>query len=140
MFRLRKPNKELLARIRDQFRHQSLTYAEAGCTRGPAPPGYSVDHYRCKLGEGPDVFRKARQVIASWKMLDLGWALPCWPDAELKQDELTGTIAHVYGIWSINVCRVVYVEESEAPTTRFAFAYGTLPGHPGDTTERSASR
>jgi uncharacterized protein (UPF0548 family) len=38
-------------------------------------------------------------------------------------------LAHVFGLWWLNACRIVYVLNDPAPTRRFGFAYGTLPGH-----------
>jgi len=32
-------------------------------------------------------------------------------------------------MWSLNACRVVYVVDEAHATTRFGFAYGTLPDH-----------
>ncbi len=38
-------------------------------------------------------------------------------------------MARVCGIWTVNVCRIVYVVDEQGPVSRFGFAYGTLPGH-----------
>ena len=41
-------------------------------------------------------------------------------------NEVVGIAARVWGVWSLNAARIVYViDESQ----RFGFAYGTLPGH-----------
>ena len=42
---------------------------------------------------------------------------------------LIGTLARVFGLWAVNVCRIVYVVDEEGPVTRYGLAYGTLPGH-----------
>jgi uncharacterized protein (UPF0548 family) len=62
-------------------------------------------------------------------MLRLGWVEPCWPDTAVKEGMLVGTLARVFGLWAVNVCRIVYVVEEEGPVTRYGLAYGTLPGH-----------
>jgi uncharacterized protein (UPF0548 family) len=33
------------------------------------------------------------------------------------------------GFWSVNPCRIVYVEETDGDMATFAFAIGTLPAH-----------
>jgi uncharacterized protein (UPF0548 family) len=33
------------------------------------------------------------------------------------------------GIWRLNACRIVYVVDEAGATSKFGFAYGTLPGH-----------
>ncbi|MBT4866983.1 MAG: DUF1990 domain-containing protein, partial [Planctomycetaceae bacterium] len=73
---------------------------------------------------------RARQALKSWQMLQLGWVKPCWPDATLREGELVGTQARVCGLWVINVCRIVYVDETASEVGHeFSFAYGTLKGH-----------
>jgi uncharacterized protein (UPF0548 family) len=47
----------------------------------------------------------------------------------IQTGEVVAVIAHVAGIWWLNACRIVYVIDEQAPTRRFGFAYGTLPGH-----------
>jgi uncharacterized protein (UPF0548 family) len=129
MFRLRKPNEARLERIRASYGDLPLSYAEIGCSRDTAPPGYVVDNYRVQLGSGPAVFERARQAVRDWRVLRLGWVEPCWPDAPVKEGTLVGTVARVFGLWTVNVSRIVYVVEEEGPVSRYGFAYGTLPGH-----------
>ena len=38
-------------------------------------------------------------------------------------------LAHVWGLWIVNACRIVYVINDSGPIETFGFAYGTLPGH-----------
>lgn len=126
MFRLRRPDAKWLAQLRENCRDLPFNYADVGCANGPAPPGYVLDNYRLRLGDGGDVFDQAIDAMRAWRMLYLGWVEPCWPDAPIKEGALVGTIARVLGLWAVNVCRVVSVVEEES---RFGLAYGTLPGH-----------
>jgi uncharacterized protein (UPF0548 family) len=129
MFRLRKPDEQYLARVREGCRDLPLSYTEVGCTRAGAPIGYAVDNYRVRLSSGPIVFEKAREALRNWHVLRLGWVQPCWPDAPVKEGALVGTLTRLLGLWAVNVCRVVYVLDEDGPIVRFGFAYGTLPGH-----------
>src|SRR5262249_59666945 len=80
-------------------------------------------------GCGAAVSVRGREAWREWRMLRLGWVQPCWPDAAVKEGTLVGTLARVLGLWTVNVCRIVYVVEEDGPVVRYGFAYGTLPGH-----------
>jgi len=129
MFRLRKPDERYLVQVHVRYRDLPLSYAEVGCSRGIGLAGYVGDSYRIRLGSGAAVFERARQAVRDWRMLRLGWVEPCWPDASLKEGALVGTVARVFGLWTVNVCRIVFIVDEEGPVSRFGFAYGTLPGH-----------
>jgi uncharacterized protein (UPF0548 family) len=129
MFRLRRPDGPYLQELQERRRALPLSYADADCSRGTAPEGYVVDSYRVQLGSGAAVFERARQAVRDWRMLRLGWVEPCWPDTSVKEGTLVGTLAQVFGLWTVNVCRIVYIVEEDGPVVRYGFAYGTLPGH-----------
>jgi uncharacterized protein (UPF0548 family) len=82
-----------------------------------------------RLGSGAAVFERARQALRDWRCLRLGWVQPCWPEAPLVEGALVGTLARVFGLWTVNVCRIVQVIDEEGPVVRYGVAYGTLPGH-----------
>lgn len=145
MFHLRKPGIEQLQAIMDSYRHAQPSYLEVGQTRGELPDGYKIDHHRIQLGSGREMFETAKQQLVSWRGFELGWLEPCWPQQRVEDGALVGTLAHVLGLWAVNVCRIVYVdsavpEAGNVPTEseRFGFAYGTLPGHAEQGEERFA--
>lgn len=126
MIFLRKPTAAKLETIRESQRSLPLTYPEVGATRGTPPTGYVVDHTHAELGRGEATFRAAVAAMREWAPLQLGWVQPAWPDGEISEGQITGTLARSLGLWWLNVCRIVYAnEESE----RFTFAYGTVEGH-----------
>jgi uncharacterized protein (UPF0548 family) len=129
MWFLRRPSTQHLEQIRSRYEALLLTYPEVGCTRGQAPPGYVVDDYRVRLGQGAAVFERAKQALRTWAMLRLAWLEPCWPDAQVQEGVLIGTLTRMLGVWLVNVCRIVYVINEQGPVSRYGFAYGTLPGH-----------
>ena len=129
MFLLRKPSRRYLERVRERYRDAPLSYAAVGCSQAGEPAGYVVDRYRVRLGSGADVFERAKRAVREWRGFHLGWLEPCWPGVPLKEGELVGTLARVFGLWAVNVCRIVFVVEEEGPVARYGFAYGTLPGH-----------
>ncbi len=72
MVTLRRPSTET---IREFLRTQSklgFTYRAVGATASQPPAGYTVDHTRIKLGEGEEVFMKAKAALGRWEQFHLG--------------------------------------------------------------------
>ena len=130
MLTVRKPGIELRRRYLNAQSKLDFTYREVGATAGPLPDHYAIDHTRVALGEGQDVFHGAKRGLESWQQFRLGW-LEAWPpETPIHAGETVLVVAHVFGVWSLNSARIVYVvDESSAARSRFGFAYGTLPGH-----------
>lgn len=129
MFLLGEPTGEEVRSFLDAQRGLPFTYGEVGATRAGAPPGYTVDRYRVRLGEGEETFARARDALLGWKMLDLGWVSLCYPDAPIRVGTTVAVLARHYGFRSLNAARIVYIVEEHGPVERYGFAYGTLPGH-----------
>ena len=113
-----------------------FSYAEVGVTAShphsplPIAPSYTVDHTRVELGAGSDVFERAKAALARWRQFQLGW-LEAFPnDTPIRTGETVLVIARAGGLWWTNAARIVYtVDEHADASSRFGFAYGTLPGH-----------
>ena len=91
--------------------------------------GYAVDHTRIKLGEGEEVFTKAKAALGRWEHFRLGWVEVWSPETPIQTGEVVAVIARNLGLWWLNACRIVYVVDEEEPIRRYGFAYGTLPDH-----------
>ena len=132
MFLLTRPSAARIAEFLTTQEGVPFSYAEVGATRGPPPPGYTVDHNRVRLGSGAETFARAAAALRRWSMLDLGWAA-VHPAHEVVEPGLAvAVVAAHYGFWSVNACRVVYmIDELETAggTWRAGFAYGTLQDH-----------
>jgi uncharacterized protein (UPF0548 family) len=51
-------------------------------------------------------------------------------EAPIEVGTTVAVVAHHYGFWSLNACRIVYVIDEETNAVRrTGFAYGTLPEH-----------
>ena len=125
-----------------------FSYAEVGATGSlphsplPIPASYTVDHTRVELGAGSDVFERAKSALTRWRQFQLGW-LEAFPDGTpIRTGETVLVIARAGGLWWTNAARIVYTVDTELPlplgegrgegalpTSRFGFAYGTLPGN-----------
>jgi uncharacterized protein (UPF0548 family) len=129
MFLLKKPNED---RIRDFLSSQMgcpFSYPDADIVAGESPSGYTRDHNRIKLGEGPEMFHRATESIRRWEMFNIGWLQLCWPDAPIEIGTTVGVLADLKLFWSLNACRIARLVDEEGDVQRFGFAYGTLPEH-----------
>lgn len=129
MLSLRKPSADALRRFLAAQKELPFTYEAVGATRETQPAGYIVDRTRIKLGEGAPVFRSAIAALKQWKQFDLGWVEAWPPDTPIQKGEVVAVMGRALGVWWLNACRVVYVVDEADPTSKFGFAYGTLPGH-----------
>lgn len=130
MLSVRKPGIELQRCFLEIQAKLDFTYAEVGATASAPPDGYAIDHTQVELGEGEVIFRSGRRALERWEQFQLGW-LEVWPpETPIRAGETVVVAAHVFGLWSLNAARIVYVtDESSNSMSRFGFAYGTLPGH-----------
>jgi len=129
MFTLRKPSVEDIRQFMLRQDTQHFSYPFVGVTQVTPPVGYDVDHNHIRLGTGRDTFERAKAALRHWEMFNLGWVQLHWPDASIIVNSTVAVIAHVWGLWITNACRIVYVREEMGPVETFGFAYGTLPAH-----------
>lgn len=129
MFLLTKPSAE---RVRELIAAQydlPFSYPEVGATRTTPPQGYYVDHNRLRLGFGNECFERAVRAIRSWKQFELGWVEAVPRDTPIELHAAVGVLARHFGLWSLNVSRIVYLIDETGPIQKFGFAYGTLASH-----------
>lgn len=93
------------------------------------PPHYNVDRNRVRLGRGSAVFARATQAIRDWKMFQLGWVETFPAQAAIAEGTTVAILVHLFGCWSLNAARIVYLIDQPPPLARFGFAYGTLADH-----------
>lgn len=106
----------------------ALTYADVGATiEGVTPRGYHALRRGRALGDGLDVFAKARQGLRQWSA-HRGAGLSLVPeDATTRVGENVIALLSLGRVALAIPCRVIAVVDEPR---RFAFAYGTLSGHP----------
>jgi uncharacterized protein (UPF0548 family) len=129
---LRKPSIDVRRRILAINSTLDLTYAAVGATIDEAsiPTGYAVDRTRIELGRGEVVFDRAKTAFARWRQFHLGWVEAFPDDTPIRVGETVLVIARAGGMWWTNAARIVYaIDEHSSASSRFGFAYGTLPGH-----------
>jgi len=103
------------------------TYDFRGATlTSAALPGFRRDCYEIVLPDRPDAFERGAQGLRQWAA-HLGAGLRVAPRDPPTLDA-TVAVAIVTGpLTAVAVCRIVAVVDE---SSRFGFAYGTLPGHP----------
>lgn len=136
MFSLTRPTEDAIRQLIDSQSRLDFSYPDVGATCEIPPRGYAVDHTRISLGEGSAVFEMALASIRRWAHFEIGWVQLCWPDTPIEAGRVVGVLTRVFGLWSLNVCRIVYVVDERGPARKFGFAYGTLPEHAESGEER----
>jgi|SRR5581483_4215213 len=129
MFTFSRPSDDDIGHFITAQRSLSHSYVEVGATKATLPDGYDIDRNRIRLGTGGGVFERAKAAVRRWEMFNLGWLQLWTPAAPIVAGTAVAVLAHVWGIWILNACRVVYVIDDTGPVDTFGFAYGTLPGH-----------
>ena len=137
MFSLLKPSDAAIASFVAARSGERPSFAQAGLTRQPegvdaagATAGYAVDRYEAVVGVGEADFARAREAVLGWRMFELGWVELSAP-GPAKPGVDVGVLARLPGLWSLNPCRVVYLDDRPEKATgpECAFGYATLPGH-----------
>ena len=129
MVSLRRPSTETIRGFLTVQSKLGFTYTAVGATASLPPADYVVDHTRIKLGQGEEVFMKAKAALGRWQQFRLGWVEAWSPETPIQTGEVVAVIARNLGLWWLNACRIVYVVDEEEPIQRYGFAYGTLPDH-----------
>jgi len=113
-------------RILERQKASTFSYEGVGMTRTLLPAGSEVHRGQFLLGEGSLVFYKAKEAVREWRMFEIPWVHLCRENLPLKAGNTVAILAGGFGVWMVNVCRVVYVIDEPR---RYGFAYGTLPEH-----------
>jgi uncharacterized protein (UPF0548 family) len=131
MLLVRRPTRAQIDAFLGDQSATAFSYAHVGATRSSRPPsGFNIDHNRVRIGTGEAAFTLAVAALRRWAMFDIGWVTLCWPSAPIETGRTVGVLVSLYGLWSLNACRVVYTTvDDDEDVRRFGFAYGTLADH-----------
>jgi uncharacterized protein (UPF0548 family) len=129
MFSQRQPSEEVVRQFIASQQDLPFSYSEVGATQSEPPAGYTIDHNRTRIGDGEETYQRAVSALQSWKQFDLGWVTVVPPGRPLEVGTTVAVQAKVFGFWSLNAARIVYVIDERESLQRFGFAYGTLPDH-----------
>lgn len=139
MFRLHKPSPTILDNMLEAQASLSPSYPNVGLTRNGNLPavGYSVHKAELCLGRGVETFERAASAMRDWKNFAISYISLYPPVPSIAEGTDLVVCAHHVVMWSINVCRIIYViDESDSNGKKFGFGYGTLPLHAEQGEER----
>jgi uncharacterized protein (UPF0548 family) len=102
------------------------SYPCVGATRDGLPEGWTHDDESVLLGSGDAVWARAKTALRQWTQFDLRWVTFGNRSTPLEEGQTVAFASNQLGFWTLNVCRIVYVEDTD---TAFGFAYGTLENH-----------
>ena len=126
MFYLHKPTSDQIEACIARYDDAPFSYSHVGATAGRLPKGYVVDHHRIRLGRGCETYERARKALCAGRMYPHGRVERFPVDEQPRQGSSVAVLSSVLGIWSLHVCRVVYVCQEQGRSDRFAFACGTV--------------
>lgn len=128
MFTFRQPDPTLIAEVVQSQHEADFTYEQVGYSREfRCPPGFHANQSSQVIGRGEEEFARAKQAFVDFQMLKLGWLEAVATPDILREGEHAGVMIRTFGLYSLNVARIVYVEDS---ADAFGFGYGTLPEYP----------
>jgi uncharacterized protein (UPF0548 family) len=133
MFLLRSKTEGRVRQILERQKAAKFSYEGVGRTRTLLPAESEVHRGQFLLGQGSHVFYKAKEAIQQWRMFDIPWVRLYSENVPIKAGNTVAVLAGGFGIWMVNLCRVVYVIDEPR---RYGFAYGTLPDHAAAGEER----
>src|SRR4051812_7502632 len=107
MFSLTRPSEDRVRALLARGAGLACSYPDVGATAGEPPAGYVVDCNRVRLGEGPDVFRRACDALRDWAMFRVGWAEVWPPGAPIEVGAAVAILARGLGVWAAFACRIV---------------------------------
>ena len=125
--RFHRPTEQELRAIAEASRDELLTYEPVGVTANQsAPPGYRLDRWSIRLGNGEAAFNKSVTALQDWTMhRHSGLVVAAEGGPSIGQ--IVAIAAPVGPMWVEAVCRVV---DATVSATSAGFTYGTLPMHP----------
>jgi len=128
VFRLRRPDDEHLSHFLARQRTAPLTYPEVGASFDePLPDGYHHVRMATELGDGDDVWARARAGIDEW-CAHAAAGLEVLPHAApIREGTTVAVVGRVGPVCMLASARIVRVVDEP---DRYGFAYGTLPAHP----------
>lgn len=129
MLRIHQPDETEIRQLMQQQSQLAFTYRELGATENKIlPAGFRENRYAESMGSGREIFDHACQLLESWQWLNHGW-VEGFVQGRPASGDMVGVLARLQGFWSLNFCRIVYVNRPTAQSNQFSMAVGTLPEH-----------
>ena len=128
MFLTHRPGARELEEFIKQSINLPLSYEQVGLAK-QSPSDFKIDQASGVIGRGKTTFERAKLALREWRHFELGWVEIFPKNASIESATTVAVLAHHFGFWSLNGCRVVYELGDRPDDTSFGFAYGTLTNH-----------
>ena len=132
MYLLHRPTPAEVSRYRDSQRGRPV-FQRQGDIPDPPPPGFHANRGSTRVGLGSANFEAACDAVRRWEMFPGDWLSVDTHGETVACGVTAAVVARCLGIWTVNCCRVVDVQESDR---RFAFTYATTDQHALEGAER----
>ena len=111
MIRLRRPSRDEIDAQLD-IPDRPFSYPEVGATADlssfeSVAVAYDLDRHQFPLGQGRDLFERARSSLLAWRHFDIPWLEFHGANAQARAGQVVATLTRAAGLWFLNPCRVV---------------------------------
>ena len=98
MLSLTRPSEARIRQFLAQQRGLPYSYPNVGSSLGKLRAVYVLDHHRVRLGEGLQVFERARAALRDWAMFRVGWVEACPPGSPIEEGTTVALLARGLGV------------------------------------------
>lgn len=132
------PSQIVLDQFLTKMQNAPFSYSEIGHTKmgndlnikntinDLALSNYTIDYNHAYIGEGTEVWGKARLFLKQWKHFPPSFTKIYSNTKSIKEGTIVAVMIKILGLWCCNSAKIVYVIDQP---NCFGFAYGTLLEH-----------
>ena len=137
MLFIRRSTPKKLAQLLDENRDKAHSYADVGASQGGGRPSgtYRTVQRRAFIGNKPGTLEAAIESLETWAPQKRAGLIVLSTEPFEVGTVVIQAAALLGQVRVVAPCRVVYIERDE---NNYAYAYGTLEGHPESGEERFA--
>lgn len=129
-FRLVRPSAMEIDVVMRSMTHCEFDYPWVGATSGEMPPEWRRSDQALLVGRGAESWARAVAALHRWRQFDLSWVQAHDEHTPIDAGTLFAFVSRQFGVWSVNVCRIVEVIDEQNETLwRFGVTYGTVGRH-----------
>ena len=127
IFHVWRPTQEVIDAARLAAATAPFSYEPVGGTRQDLPVGFEHDVQSVIVGRGDLAFARARLALLAGRAFDIPWVSLDRARFDVRPGAPLVHVSEQLCLFTVNACRIIYVVDDPGD---FAFAWGTLAGHP----------
>src|ERR1043166_4284889 len=98
MFLTRRPSPDEIEQFLNRCRELPLSYQPVGVAQR-LPANFKIDETQCALGNGIEVFERAKLALTQWREFELGWVELFPRDASIEAGTEVAVVGNHLGFW-----------------------------------------